>query len=1054
MQQSHDWLNQFPVAPAGAPQPLIPRSPPPQTADQAAIDRERLAALRRTAAREEGAPVPGDTNLTGRPYLDSLHNPSLARQAQALAEGRIPWPSGRASTDAHWQSIIAAAGQYDPSVDAATANARRQAIQQFTGNGRAAQMVGSINRLANHLSDLNRASEELAGPNLGQTGANYLAARVGQSFQPAALSTYNTALPLVADELEKIARNSNGTVSGIEHAIASLSPSQSLTERRAAIREVISLIHGAVEPLQNQYDSAFQNGTSRPPIPWITPRAQQAYSVIGGIDFSLPSAPNDAGGAPPNGSPPAGSGPQSGPGAPPAPPTVQSGPAAPGEHLDAPPRALPSPSQGFGAASSDTPPESIVTPEYVRIAGELQHAFDQGATREEMNSLAHSRGLPPFGPDLDTAIAYRNRGGRRARILPPETMTPAGTRAAQTNELVGQPGAGHLLAHGAMLGLGDEAAGVGGAVENVLASPFTGNFDPVGTYQEARDADRIRTQEARDNSGWAGTGADILGSFASVNPTAAVGAAAPTFLQRVGAGARGGAAIGTVSGFGHGSGLGGSLGGALEGAAGGATIGAALPVAADAASAAGRGVRGLYRLATGNNPDLAPRTVSQAFTNDSNTPFGVGRQMYEAHNNGVPMMPADTGDNARGMLAATARAPGPARTLTRDALTQRQEGLPDRVTAAIERDLGPSANPHEVVANLSQQASTAAAPLYQAAYARPGADAFVQRMGMLSRPSMQAALQRASRIAAEEGRDPNTMGFDVNSSGETTIGATPSWQTLDYVKRGLDDVIERYRDPTTGRLNLDTEGRAINDTQRTFLREFDEANPDYAAARAAYAGPTRGAAAFQQGLRGLNLNADDLSARINRMTPFEQDMFKLGHRRAMVDQIASRGDQADMVSTLIGTGKKREALARLYGDNENFPRFVSTLQAEQAGHQTFRQAMTGSPTAANVQNDAALPGAATAALADFATTGGLPIATGIRQAVKLGATRVSRNAQEQISSLLSENDPSRIGELARVLQTRAAALRAAQGVASQRASGYGVFGGAATGNSIRDVYGP
>jgi hypothetical protein len=53
----------------------------------------------------------------------------------------------------------------------------------------------------------------------------------------------------------------------------------------------------------------------------------------------------------------------------------------------------------------------------------------------------------------------------------------------------------------------------------------------------------------------------------------------------------------------------------------------------------------------------------------------------------------------------------------------------------------------------------------------------------------------------------------------------------DYVKRGMDDVIEGYRDAVTGKLNLDTEGRAINNTLRSFHQAFDAANPDYAAAR-------------------------------------------------------------------------------------------------------------------------------------------------------------------------------------------------------------------------------
>lgn len=1038
----------FPAAGQPAPQPVIPRQAPPQTATQQAIDEQHLADMRRNAAREEGAPVPGDNNLTGDDYLRSLNDAALARQARALAEGRIPWPSGRAATDAHWQRIIAAAGQYDPTLDAATSRARQAAIQQFTGNGRAAQMIGSINRVANHLHDLYQASERLSGPELHFGPLNTAAAAIGQSFDPADLRTYNTALPLVADELEKIARNGTGSVEGIRHTIDNLSPRQSLETRRAAIREVVSLIHGAVEPLQAQYDSAFQDGTSRPPIPWVSPRALRTYAQIGGEDFSLSGAPPPTvgpattltvGGPSGGGSPPAGG-----------------GPIVPG--------VTPHAGSGTVSASSDTPPTQEVTAGDAGWTQEAQRMFDGGAMREQMDAFAARHGRQPYGPVLDRAIHLRDTNpNARIRILPPETTTAAGTRAQELEFAEGAPGFGQRARAGLLQGTNDEISGVASSLGNVLASPFTGDFDPIGQYQVGRDAERIRNSDAADRTGALGTALEFGSSVVGAAPLFAASAPAELGLGgRMWASGRTGAGAGAASGWTHGEGLGGSTVGAVEGAAGGLALGTAAPLVTSAVRGTGRLARGAYRLARGENPDLAPRTVAQAIADDANTPAGVGTQMQEAHANDVPYMLADTGDNARGMLAATARAPGAARTLTRDALRQRQEGLPERVTAAIERDLGPASNPHEIAAQLSAQARATAAPLYDAAYARPGAGTFAERMGnMLRRPSMQGALQRAQRIAAEEGRDPNTMGFDVNSSGEVTIGATPSWQTLDYVKRGMDDVIEQSRDSTTGKLNLNTEGHAINDTQRAFLQQFDAANSDYAAARAAYAGPTRANAAMQRGLGGrngtgpgaMNMTADDISATINRMTPLEQEMFRLGHRRAMVEHVAAGGDHADMVGRLIGTGKRRAAIQRLYGDNENFPRFVSTLQAEQAGHQTYRQAMLGSQTAPNIQDDAALPGAATAALTDLVTTGGLPVATGIRQAAKLGVSRVSRNAQQQISTLLSENDPARISEFARVLQEHAAKVSAARIAAARRSPIYGYGAGSAVGSSIQDAYG-
>jgi hypothetical protein len=234
------------------------------------------------------APVvaPGDPNKTGAAYLSTVPA-GMATQIKALAEGRLPLPSSFALSKPYWQRLLQATAQYDPTFDAATAKARQQAVQQFTGNGKAAQLVASVNRVANHLQTLYDASEKLVGPDTGFGPLNSMLAYGGQRFQPQSLKAYNSALPLVAGELEKIARGSTGTLHGVEQIMNNLSPNESLPTRRQAIKTAIELIHGAIDPLQNQYNSAFSGSSARPTIPWVTPRSQQIYDRLSGEDFSL-----------------------------------------------------------------------------------------------------------------------------------------------------------------------------------------------------------------------------------------------------------------------------------------------------------------------------------------------------------------------------------------------------------------------------------------------------------------------------------------------------------------------------------------------------------------------------------------------------------------------------------------------------------------------------------------------------------------------------------------------------------------------------------------------
>jgi hypothetical protein len=240
--------------------------------------------------------IPGNANLSGPAYLATVP-PNLATQVKALAEGRLPMPSSFALAKPYWQKLLQMTAQYDPTFDAANAPARKAAITAFTGMGKAAQVVGSVNRVANHLNTLWNESQKLAGPETGWSVTNSLLAGAGQSFEPADAKAYDTAVGFVAGELEKIARNSPGTEAGVERVVKNLGRKNSTQTREAAIKTAVDIIAGAIDPLKDQYNSAFTNDSTRPRIPWISPQAQKVYQRIGGtnggVDLSLTGAGAD-----------------------------------------------------------------------------------------------------------------------------------------------------------------------------------------------------------------------------------------------------------------------------------------------------------------------------------------------------------------------------------------------------------------------------------------------------------------------------------------------------------------------------------------------------------------------------------------------------------------------------------------------------------------------------------------------------------------------------------------------------------------------------------------
>lgn len=580
-----------------------------------------------------------------------------------------------------------------------------------------------------------------------------------------------------------------------------------------------------------------------------------------------------------------------------------------------------------------------------------------------------------------------------------------------------------LATQGGFAGFPDEIAGLTGGLGAILLGK-----DPVKGYNDGRDTHLLRLEDARQRQGVAGTVAEVAGGVAM--PVGALGrpAAGASLLTRMGQGARAGAAGGAAAGVGYGEGSNRLLTGALGGV-GGAMVGSALPVVGQVASSR---VNGLRRM-LGRDPELPRRLVDDAISAEGQTPRAAGAMMEEAQGRGSPMALGDTGDNARQLLASVARQPGPARTLTRETVLQRQLAQQERIASAVTRDLGPTANIREASEALIEQARTASKPHYDAFEAAPGASS-VKLDDLIARPSVKRALERAYRLAAEEGDDPTALGFTLNEAGEPVLGRVPSFRTLDYIKRGLDDVVEDYRDSTTGVLRLNSEGRAVNNTLRSLVARIDKVNPAYRAARDAYAGPARLNEALQKGSKALTRSPDDLSAEIARMSEPEREMYRMGLRKQITDFLESKTDGSDKVQALIGTPKKRAALARAFGGRAEYDRFVATLGDEAAMGQTYRAVTGNSATAerlafdqttndtglAETAMDAALRGGK-----DGLWSAGVAAVQKIRDVGRFGAGEAGQRTRESVAALLTETDPAVLRDLVRAAQ-RAQAMQRVQ----------------------------
>jgi hypothetical protein len=701
----------------------------------------------------------------------------------------------------------------------------------------------------------------------------------------------------------------------------------------------------------------------------------------------------------------------------------------------------------------------------------------------------------------ETAIAPVTKG---------PALSPGATKLkAAQDALGGSGGLQSVLMNSASFGLSDEISGAANALGNIVSAPFTGNFNPGQAYTDARDVERGRIASALDEYPVAGNIGLVLGGFAGGNPSSAI-TAAPNALAAIRSGASTGALGGAIGGWGSGNGTEGSAAGGILGGVFGGALGAAVPVAVNGLA---RSVGGIGRL-VGRDPGVARQVVGQALANDANTGAQAGAIMDRAHSLGVPMMLADTGDNARGLLASVGRQPGASRSIVLDAVGERQAGQGERIRGAIERDLGPITNGFEQSDALMQGARARAGPLYDAAYAQPGVMS-EELQSLLQTPTGRAALSRAHRIAADERRDPATMGLLMDADGNVTLNPAPARemgsvdsaraeldaaqneyrsvrgsagggtveaarqrveaareglraaeqglvaapqegvatqapaftvQTLDYVKRGIDDVLSEKKN-AFGRLQLDEAGRAIEGVRRQFVSEVDRLHPGpYQEARTVYAGPAAAREALETGADALNKSPQEISRQLGYYGENERDMFAQGYRNQLANSIERRVDDADKARAILGTPAKRSALSEVF-PGEGLAQFSETLGAEQAGNQTFRSVTGGSQTAERLAYDAQTADPGLAETVVDATLRGskdglwATIVNGLqsaREVSRYGVGEAGNRVRQSVASLLTETDPA---ELSRIMAEANAEVIARQARAAQITSSGAVVGG-------------
>lgn len=450
----------------------------------------------------------------------------------------------------------------------------------------------------------------------------------------------------------------------------------------------------------------------------------------------------------------------------------------------------------------------------------------------------------------------------------------------------------------------------------------------------------------------------------SATATASTAARAPTLLNQIKTGMKVGAVTGAASGAGASEGgVANRLQGALQGGAIGTVTGGAVPVA----MASGRTVIEKGKDIIGRSGDDAARKadelVMKSMSRDEKTPFGIQRQINENTRIGAkPETLADLGGaNLRGRAAAAANVPGPTKERAKNFLTERVRGQSERLADDLQLTMGEKLeNTNKLAAQIVEERSKQAAPLYTAAYEKGRFINDDEINKFLELPKFKEAYGRAQRIAQLEGRElPQIYRLQKGPDGQYLRDAeglpvlgplerTPDLQTLDYIKRGLDDAIGTGA--AKGSLGR-TEIGALKKARGEFVSRVDEVGPDeYKEARKIFAGHSEAKEALESGRNVFMMPENDwreVADQFAKMTPLEKQMFRRGvvdAARIRMNQSSNEVGTARDVTRVFGSKETMNRLRDVFPDDESFGLFKNNLQRESQMAGTRNDVITGSRT--------------------------------------------------------------------------------------------------------------
>ncbi len=174
---------------------------------------------------------------------------------------------------------------------------------------------------------------------------------------------------------------------------------------------------------------------------------------------------------------------------------------------------------------------------------------------------------------------------------------------------------------------------------------------------------------------------------------------------------------------------------------------------------------------------------------------------------------------------------------------------------------------------------------------------------------------------------------------------------MDAVKRGYDDIVEGFRDPTSGKLVLDQYGNAVNQVRATYTRSLRAMYPKYGEALDAWAGPSQTMEAVQFGKDALKIEPAAIKDRLADMPKSDLEFARLGLASTLRKLVGDAGMHTNEAQLLIKSGNRIEQIRQFFPDDAAFQKFMASVKAESLMARTKGEIIGNSRTAARMAED-------------------------------------------------------------------------------------------------------